>query len=539
MTTLAEKEKITQVPSAEKELIDPPVDAIEHLTSDPQFQIEKTTISADGLYVVGTVLKGHEDDWQRPYAYDTEYRFGKNGEAAWAINSDEARGKISLVLESEDGELTELGVTAHTNQGVIETLRPEDNLYIIDKTLVDVMRETNTFKSNAFSMLMSNETPLVDIVKVSPRGRHVATGPSKPTQVIEKQTEPKASAKHEKLGHSLIVDSTSEQPKARDYADIDDLVTVSEKGKTVHRYDGKFYSKDELEMIADYQDQIRDYIDNKQTERELSPDFDPQLQGENSAMEGETLAEYEARHATRPVIDPLDDLVSTPEPGPEIDDLRDLPDGGKSEETDDVPESKWQRAKNRLRDGYLKAAYFVGEIPRRLGGVLPDSSKHLDESLEQYDRRMKLRGIALAVGVIASYLVLKEVSHGFAEAISGGGAGSAGGAVSHGGGHAGPDNFDAFRTGHNPLEPNSVPVETVFHTPEASSYADSTPWQWASDAFKDPNVAMSKLHELSDVAVAHGYNVEWLPASGGGEYIKINGASDAQSVITILRQYAG
>lgn len=80
--------------------------------------------------------------------------------------------------------------------------------------------------------------------------------------------------------------------------------------------------------------------------------------------------------------------------------------------------------------------------------------------------------------------------------------------------------------------PSTVPDVDVLPNSIDFSY----PWDWASEAVGEDK-AMDWLHELSDKAANAGHEIEWH-GSGAQEWVSIDGNSNTQDVLDVLRQYA-
>lgn len=594
MAQVSEKENVFQPASTEKERDFSPVAIVERFTDDPQFTIETYTVGKDGSYTVGTIGKGHEDDWNRPF--DVELTFDKVGEVEWALNNA-TDSSTRLVYIPKDGVPVQLGADEGVRGGKIDKLDPADNLYILNQDFFDIIQKTNTLDAKSLSTLMHDQTPFTDFIRLSYKGDQKPDNQSiepstdetslpdepderrSPTNFIYQKaiTGARPRLAIEALRHVDTQDhakvskkrKTAQSNKAR-YLTSDELdvirgvVKVGKSGTTFHHEDGKLLSRSELLSI--YENVIAQQAEQAAT---AAPEVDS-TNYHDTTSEGDVLVNPEPGTAAYIIPAAEADTVSSEntqvsQSGKELvlvePSSKELARLERVQSPEVKHESLWRRARNGLRHGYGKAGYWLGEAERRLGEALPKSDRRINESPEEYDKRMKRRGVVLAVGVLAAFFVLRESPH-ISEAIFGSGASSGSG------NHIGSTGTDIFHHGgetqqkglypdglHNLLNNQDTAVPPTLHappgpnvggevlppslhTPEVSLYANQYPWDWARDAFPGQN-ATTVLHHLTDLAQAHGHVVEWLPARGGGEYIQVDGSSNTVMVLNILRPLAG
>ncbi len=91
-------------------------------------------------------------------------------------------------------------------------------------------------------------------------------------------------------------------------------------------------------------------------------------------------------------------------------------------------------------------------------------------------------------------------------------------------------------------EPSDIGSEAPVIPESASNipeYTGGYPWDWASDLVGSEQ-ATSELHRLTEIASQNGYDVVWNGLGDGvdtNDWISINGNSDSEYVVNILRQY--
>lgn len=133
------------------------------------------------------------------------------------------------------------------------------------------------------------------------------------------------------------------------------------------------------------------------------------------AKEGESQAEYEARHQAQDEgnkIDMLDDIVLSPIAGEQdkVDDLSDielvsLPEAeapeGDSEPLDEEKQSIWNRAKDRSKGLFAKAGAFTSTTLFRIGNRMPTPKRKHEETNEQFEKRTRRIGAIKLVGAVA------------------------------------------------------------------------------------------------------------------------------------------
>jgi len=242
------------------------------------------------------------------------------------------------------------------------------------------------------------------------------------------------------------------------------------------------------------------------------------------------------------VIDDLSDLqtANTHTPSPESHRVE----VANFDEVMDALAAPKQNEKISYRDMILHPLAYLStrlaDREKRLRDAANEKRVNGDE--ERYKKRQRLLlGVTVGVAALAAAYIFRDQIGDAVTNLSGGGGGDHANTVGTTIGQQGSiHDLDKFRNGHagpSIITGGEIPVPQL-HTPEANLYANSDPWQWASDAFGRVN-ATPELHHLTDLAQAQGHVVEWLPARGGGEYIKIDGNSNTEAVLNILRPLAG
>lgn len=90
----------------------------------------------------------------------------------------------------------------------------------------------------------------------------------------------------------------------------------------------------------------------------------------------------------------------------------------------------------------------------------------------------------------------------------------------------------------------TVDAPDVISTPDVISNVAETdfsaykfPIHWAMEQVGSSGSPLDYLKELGERAAQDGHTVSWHPAQGGGEWIKVDGLSDTESVLRILNGY--
>ncbi len=191
-----------------------------------------------------------------------------------------------------------------------------------------------------------------------------------------------------------------------DYAKVGDLIKIGKGNNTFHRPDGKFLSANELKLVYDNQNQIRDGIDGIE---DLQM---PKANAEQHASDNESrVSDHEIRLKTVRVDD-LKDIVLGPLPKSEskIDNLADVELAEVPELEDEEldtsrldleKESIWNRISKRSSELYLKAGTTFGIGMYKLGNMIPKPTQETDETNEAFEKRVKRRGMYKVVGLVA------------------------------------------------------------------------------------------------------------------------------------------